>query len=952
MRMNRYLITAALAVAIGGAFTSCRDDSFSGTTIDKKAEAFEEAFIRAFGEPDPNHTWGFGDDEMVTRGHNADANMWVSYGWTVPRELSREQKNRVIAYFQNNQLTDGGEKPWTDFFVQQVYKGGEENGSYVNILKTSPALTTEKYKASGMTEPAYGSNQLDKLFADTDDHINNYNGGQCSTNENVSNSEGITYLNPRGNNQHADQIMLMVDSHAKDFGYNCSQISIEYNDHYTLVDGSVIDEWAAEHGNNIGESVSGRAFVGFDFDLLTPDEWYTDDDFKITDLSSAITLCTYANGDVKTLEEAGLSDNYIYNEQPVKYLHKNATNMISGAIKYSVDNNCGIADLQNPWGKTFSKAKIDELLEQGYRPVKGAPSTWVKPEITRDHYYSDWIVSIIPGEKTNNNTPTAPQVWEEFSSTTTTGSTKYQIIQGVEVVESGRVMCEDLGSSELTDIDFNDIVFDAIIVREYQKLITTTYDGADGTGNILSVEESYTFTNVNNKSGYDNKYALIRLMAAGGTIQASVAGYDVHNAFNGTPTTTMINTTYDNKDVNGASIVNTKKAVDLENKQNGRRFYDISSIKDIEIDVKYAKDSKKLTAKKGAAPYKFKVPLGTPWAKERKMINLAYPSFSAYVKNQWTEFWNNPAAGDDYDTYIYTNNNLEGLSVSKDVDEKVETVYDKTINTTVPTNGKRLVNATHNQMDVPASSEIKLLDYDPSAPGFLYSDGGRVRINDFSGNKALQAGDVIRVYGVSIAGWEVNCTLAKKTEYASNTSGYFDISVGDASTASQINSNGLVFSGKHFTITYVTICRTSSTPDNNNNTDNPSGGSTGNLLTSNAILSNWNIVAVVTDQSDAQNVASTIVAGTSKIVVDVEVTNSNEWGFKMGPAGNSGDGIISEINKNTQGYADATSFTIEKIIDASILASINNNVNNTGWWSGGLFGLQGTGVTVTRVSIE
>ena len=66
MRMKKYLITAALAVAIGGSFMSCRDDSLSGSTIDQKAEAFEEAFVRAFGQPAPNHTWGFGSDDETS----------------------------------------------------------------------------------------------------------------------------------------------------------------------------------------------------------------------------------------------------------------------------------------------------------------------------------------------------------------------------------------------------------------------------------------------------------------------------------------------------------------------------------------------------------------------------------------------------------------------------------------------------------------------------------------------------------------------------------------------------------------------------------------------------------------------------------------------------------------------------------------------------------------------
>ena len=433
--MKKYLMTGVAALAMCAAFTSCSHDieAPSQEAIDqaKAAEviATYQAAFKAYvgGEISASQNWGFGTTR--TRTAEPRGNMWNDLGYTVPTELTREQKNRVIAYFQNNQLTDGGEKPWTDFFVQQVYKGGEENGQYVNIMKTNPAKTTEQYQASGASSPSYGSNTIDKLFANTNDHIYNYNGGTCSTNYNVQNSPSVTYSSDNGNGQHADQIMLMLGSKAKDFGYNCSNISIEYNDHYTLVDGSVIDAWAANN-NSVGASVAGLSFVGFDFDLLTPEQWYTEDNFKITDLSSAITLCT--DGDVtKSLAEFGLDGDYTYNQTTVKYLHQNAANMISGNMITSVDSKCGIQDLQEPWGKTFNRAYIDKLISDGYRPVKGAASTWVKPEITRDHYYSDWIVCIIPGKPV------------------------------VEKNADLRIMAEDLtlGDGD-EDFDFNDVVFD------------------------------------------------------------------------------------------------------------------------------------------------------------------------------------------------------------------------------------------------------------------------------------------------------------------------------------------------------------------------------------------------------------------------------------------------------------------------------------------------------------
>jgi hypothetical protein len=167
-----------------------------------------------------------------------------------------------------------------------------------------------------------------------------------------------------------------------------------------------------------------------------------------------------------------------------------------------------------------SDAIIRDLLSKGYLPYSDTLKDWVKVGGTADGYYSDWIVTLTEA-KTNGETPTAPEVYELQDGSITTGSTNYKIVEGAVVVESGRVLCEDLGSAKLSDIDFNDIVFDAVIVSEYRKLITTYYD-ADG-NQVGEPEETIEFT-MDNKTGYERRYALIRLLAAGGTIPATVAG--------------------------------------------------------------------------------------------------------------------------------------------------------------------------------------------------------------------------------------------------------------------------------------------------------------------------------------------------------------------------------------------------------------------------------------------
>ena len=60
--MKKYLLTSAAALAFCGLFTSCThdlgyDESSAQNSVVKK---YEQAFITAFGQPDPNQEWGFG----------------------------------------------------------------------------------------------------------------------------------------------------------------------------------------------------------------------------------------------------------------------------------------------------------------------------------------------------------------------------------------------------------------------------------------------------------------------------------------------------------------------------------------------------------------------------------------------------------------------------------------------------------------------------------------------------------------------------------------------------------------------------------------------------------------------------------------------------------------------------------------------------------------------------
>ena len=68
--MKKYLLTSAAALAFCGLFTSCTHDlGYDGESYAQNSvvKTYEQAFITAFGQPDPNNDWGFGSNNSSTR---------------------------------------------------------------------------------------------------------------------------------------------------------------------------------------------------------------------------------------------------------------------------------------------------------------------------------------------------------------------------------------------------------------------------------------------------------------------------------------------------------------------------------------------------------------------------------------------------------------------------------------------------------------------------------------------------------------------------------------------------------------------------------------------------------------------------------------------------------------------------------------------------------------------
>lgn len=598
--MKKYLICGATALIAGLFITSCtHDDIESRSIVEQKTQNFDAAFKSLYGEIAPGHTWGFDIPDAVpcgvlpaesqaesrafTRDANPQANMWGKTYINVPDPLTPAQKDKVRRYFQQNRNPQGVTLDYTNFFVQDVYKGG---------TNTTGSQTSEEYLPGNQTSTGtkiVGSDYMDKLTAGIkEDHINNYNNAHCSTNDNVW--DGKTYQNGHEGDfnyavQHSDKIMLMENSSTDCFGFHNSQDSHQYNDKFVIIPGDVIQEWdnsatGTIDGETYNANVAGMFFVGFDYE------------------ATAAYPTTNTN----------------------QYLVTETTAGNPNAISVHNDNS----------GKTW---------------LLGG----------RDYYFSDWIVRITEGKKKTNDGDN-----NQGGPGTTITSYKKTLAKRHVLVDKGRIFCEDLSSVKdvKEDIDFNDVVFDAIIWFDYWVKVEKNENNQDVPVEFIDDEHPVSL------------WADISLLATGATEQVKIGDHEVHAEFDNKSVKTMVNTVGASSNVFGsyekAPIPPKNFQINLAMPEgiNGSKedyINDNITLDDIPVTVFWhttdgrgqaaanlsAGTVKFITDENGdtinlsmLSPHKIKVPLGTQWPAERRNIQEGYPGFSDYVTKE-IEPWDN-----------------------------------------------------------------------------------------------------------------------------------------------------------------------------------------------------------------------------------------------------------------------------------------------------------------------
>ena len=378
--------------------------------------------------------------------------------------------------------------------------------------------------------------------------------------------------------------------------------------------------------------------------------------------------------------------------------------------------------------------------------------------------------NITPGKTDDGGSSSSGQSGDK----TTTRTDIYKV---KKVIDHKRVFCEDLGAgSNKEDFDYNDVVFDALILEEYYEYRT-----------FVNGSSSYTPGNK-----YDYTYsAEITLLAAGGEFPISVGGESVNGKF-GYDDSYMINTFSKNNNMDS-------RARHAENVEPVTFTYKFSnkasaSVKNIPIGVKINNDISILTAMKGKAPQKFCAPVGTRWPYERTAIDAAYGDFttwtgqvyddntnSAFVKanGPWTENLNtgnmypNIGASRSYSKgYIYSEvfykNDGSGTTESFSFTNRKGTDIWKN------TNGRAL-----------SSTAISI---------------------DKSKFKDAAKGTVIRIYGAGETNASIS-VVAGSTPLGTRTRATgmnYEYKLSTAQAAA-IKNSGLAITGSRFKLYYVTI---------------------------------------------------------------------------------------------------------------------------------------------------
>ena len=342
--MKKYLMTGVAAVAMCAAFTSCskNEDLYDPGAVEEMEiasvyEQYNQAFIKTFGQVNPNQDWGFGSNfgKVGTRTWNVEGNLWHDpnyYNLEQDPPVTTAEKNMVFNYVNNpTQVQTVNQISFTKYWVSQIWNGNKDE----NPDKVKAPVSHSYPNQNGSITDIIGGAQMDKLEikenASTWTHCNNFNA--ADNNDWKEGGEGGR--------------TLMENSGTLSFRYTNSQGSY-LSEKYIIVPGA-----------NIHPSLANFYYVCFDFE-----KGYTD-----AEKEQETTYFSYKAVDNNGAEQA---------EQTVSLPgYYTSTNMPTNQQILDAVNNSNY--------KSISSIRIKGYL-YGDKHCDG------------DGNYTDWIVRISPAE--------------------------------------------------------------------------------------------------------------------------------------------------------------------------------------------------------------------------------------------------------------------------------------------------------------------------------------------------------------------------------------------------------------------------------------------------------------------------------------------------------------------------------------------------------------------------
>ena len=598
-------------------------------------------------------------------------------------------------------------------------------------------------------------------------------------------------------------------------------------------------------------------------------------------------------------------------------------------------------------------------------------------------FCDDWILKIAPGVGetiTVEEEETKPKVTvmdlryrETIITETTTESYKAE-----RLVDQGRVLCEDLGSSGHVDIDFNDLVFDAKIwekvnYKKETKVITHKE------GSVVTLTETPDPVETAAITYNDT----VMVLAAGGTLPLSFAQKgELNGLFEGNfDYLTMINTVTDQQLAPGSKY-DTAAPVTLT-------MTGYEAINEIPIWVEFGKETKKLNqvfsneeGSTGYIPRCLLVPLGTPWATERTPIDEAYADFTGYVQYM-KECWDFPTP-----SAIYPGSDAVGLTASPDEAKTVRRFDENTTTSTDTQEGGEYYEEHEIEVDQYVPDQWVGTPLVVNGAGSLtqYYEGtriGGINSNDYawiSGSQFPATGRAkLRIYGIGADNdgyvWRLytgtasnNLSGGDMTEYSYNSNagraflaanGYLETEV-DAAT---LHSTGWYLAGTNFTLLGVTIV------DEDDEKQEQGGGSNSNgsiTVLENGAKSFNSYGNILNNDSQTIDSEFDFDSLNGSATFEIEFTAKEPGQYEA--AGwecqicNSDGGVIVQVS-NSDGGKDSNdtnhNITISGTQDFKEMLTITNGDSNWATWKQNYvdwgkhaFKLLGKNVTITKIVIH